>query len=319
MANNTCGGDPSLLQCGSEFLPSFCCQSDNTCTPLNTDYSAVLCVSALTGALNALGMDPVECDQASQNATMNSGNVLHMLEPEPPQTCGPGCCPPTYECDFTDTYGCTAISGRDTATATSTLQTATSPDVAIDTSTGILTSTGSHTSTSTGNDPTNSSTSNQTSSRATNTSHSEVNSPSKASHTSSMTPALIGTIVAVASLVCVGLVVWICLRRRTRRRRHPPDIKPATSGDRFEKPELDSNVKASRTYLELPGVRSPREADSNAKAFRTSLLELPGLRSPRELMAVWSTRRPRTLNAIPVEMDAGTSEVVTRRRQELEG
>nr|OQO17348.1 hypothetical protein B0A51_14868 [Rachicladosporium sp. CCFEE 5018] len=91
----TCGGIPSLTQCGAAFPPDFCCPSSTTCLQLDTTALAVLCCPA---GQDCQFIQPIVCDQSAQNATQQPSNQLHSEPTVELQTCGDACCPMGASC-----------------------------------------------------------------------------------------------------------------------------------------------------------------------------------------------------------------------------
>jgi hypothetical protein len=142
----TCGGKPSLQQCGTGFPSDFCCPKDTACMSLNsgTVQSVICCPTNSDCAI----IQTITCDLSQLNATLHPENQMHLSSTEGVAlpTCGDRCCPLGYTCKsgmcFKDSPSPSSspTSARPTPSATqppSALQTSSCPAAPVETQSGF--------------------------------------------------------------------------------------------------------------------------------------------------------------------------------------
>ncbi|KAK5110802.1 hypothetical protein LTR62_005513 [Meristemomyces frigidus] len=85
------------VSCGAGYPSDFTCPTDTQCLSLSTTSTkAVLCCPA---GEDCQIINPVNCDQSLQNATLLPNSQLHADPTVPLNNCGGGCCPMGYSCN----------------------------------------------------------------------------------------------------------------------------------------------------------------------------------------------------------------------------
>lgn len=97
-ADEVCGGNADLQQCGGDLPSSFCCGKDTTCTTVNSTIQAVICCPK---GKDCSTIQTVPCDTTQYNATLHPDNQIHFADTKDVELpkCGDSCCPLGYTCN----------------------------------------------------------------------------------------------------------------------------------------------------------------------------------------------------------------------------
>lgn len=118
-ANEICGGDDSLAQCGGFFPADFCCPRLSTCLPLHA--SGAIATVCCPPGVDCSSFAPTTCQQGAYNASAIPANQIHVSPITALSTCGSGCCVPGYACqDDRLCVAANASAGSNTTTPAST-------------------------------------------------------------------------------------------------------------------------------------------------------------------------------------------------------
>lgn len=93
-----CGGDTSLDQCPGDFPSDFCCPTTSRCLHISTNSSTVTAAICCPHDSDCTTIQPIQCSQELQNATLIPRSQLHSDPPQQLETCGSRCCPMSYSC-----------------------------------------------------------------------------------------------------------------------------------------------------------------------------------------------------------------------------
>ncbi|KAK8180296.1 uncharacterized protein BKA78DRAFT_300392 [Phyllosticta capitalensis] len=226
----TCGGDSSLSQCGSNFPDDFCCPAKTHCLGFNDDEgskgSSTTVICCPDGQACNL-IRPITCDISQQNATLHPSNAVHTTNLTATLTqCGSKCCPQGYECN--DNLLCSipgssssssssgsSSSASASATATATLSSATPSSTAVASASSTTTAAASTTPGKEG----------------------------KHSNTGAIVGGVVGGVAALVLLLV--LAIWCAKRRSTPKKpRYSGDFGPVsrTVSDPIYHPQMSSRT-----------------------------------------------------------------------------
>ncbi|KAK8237361.1 hypothetical protein IWZ00DRAFT_445556 [Phyllosticta capitalensis] len=209
----TCGGDSSLSQCGSNFPDDFCCPAKTHCLGFNDDEgskgSSTTVICCPDGQACNL-IRPITCDISQQNATLHPSNAVHTTNLTATLTqCGSKCCPQGYECNDN------LLSASASATATATLSSATPSSTAVASASSTTTAAASTTPGKEG----------------------------KHSNTGAIVGGVVGGVAALVLLLV--LAIWCAKRRSTPKKpRYSGDFGPVsrTVSDPIYHPQMSSRT-----------------------------------------------------------------------------
>ncbi|KAF4123452.1 hypothetical protein GMORB2_6153 [Geosmithia morbida] len=262
-SDRTCSAGQDLKQCGASFPDNICCREDETCVSLAAATTILCCPeSASCGSLK-----PITCNVQAQNATRDPDVQLKttVFDVDLPG-CGDGCCPFGFSCQDDDDGGkqCTmdqdqTVSPEEKERGDDSKSSSSPPPSS--TSSSAPSTAGSATATATATDDTSSPSTGPTETQASSVtgtadpgqdSDSDSGSGSGSDPSGPDTTAIIGGVVgACAALLLVSVSVFVCLRRRAKRRAgREPDM---VHGRNISEPITKPDTYRSEFMLRRPG------------------------------------------------------------------